>query len=107
MKNCQIIEVNRLVTTSGLTEKVLVCYCGTTGCQNILTYSYPLPKDFSAAKKISLVPPELDCDCEYETVLKDGSMCRKCEKRYYAAIYGSLALKKPAKKRNKKPNPTP
>ena len=87
-QDCHVVKTGRIANTSGEEESVLICYCGTTACTKGLTKYYPLPKDFSAARVNLNVPPELDCDCEYETVLKDGSVCGKCQKRFYKVALG-------------------
>ena len=87
-QDCVLVKTGKR-DTAGQEEEMLVCYCGTTACQKIPPKYYPLPKDFSNLSfKVDVrgVPPELDCDCEYEYVLKDGNICAKCEKRYYDAL---------------------
>jgi hypothetical protein len=103
---CVVIETNRIANTSGEKERVLVCYCDTTACNNFPTQYYPVPKDFSVAiKGIIAIPKELDCDCEYETVLKDGSFCGKCEKRFYDSF--KVFKFAPKEKQKKVMNPIP
>jgi hypothetical protein len=43
---CFEYDTGRIVTTDGQTEKIRVCYCGTTACTKLSKIGkYPLPED--------------------------------------------------------------
>jgi len=71
-KKCHIVETNSF-DTAGERQKVLVCYCGTTGCLQIQIQYYPLPSDFK--KPLKLYENELSPEEEkrfYKTVLNSS-----------------------------------
>lgn len=58
------------------------CFCGTTAC----THGKTFKTSFVNRPEYLGVQKDLDCDCEYETVLKDGNICRKCQDRFYKNV---------------------
>ena len=53
--------------------------CGLTGGCNACRPGMSTLSDFKT----------LDCECEYEWVLKDG-LCRKCEERFYKKFFKKI-----------------
>ena len=88
--NCYDFETGQY-STDGTAILGRKCYCGTTGCMNYQS------KNSGIQLPIGQFPfginvDNKDCDCEYEWTLKDGSICEKCQDKFYKNVFKSKLI---------------